>query len=136
MKTPEIGLSLYQPICETCFSGYVKVQEGKDRLIVGIEVVEQFESDAILEIVLLSDSDDCMVSPSELYRTKPLTKEDLEEGSSLGFVVNGVEGPYFCIWYVVSGGGFTKGKLTARISGEKKPWFVTSIKLVEVSGTL
>jgi len=134
MKMPEVGLSLYQPIRETCFSGYVEVLEGQDILSLGVEVVEQFEGDAALEIVLLADSDDCMASATELYRTQPLTKNDLEGGMSLGFAVRDFDDRYFCLWYVVSGGVFGKGQLTARICDKSAPWFVTSTSLVEVSG--
>lgn len=134
MNTPEIGLSLYQPIRETCFSGYVEVRDCKKRLIVGLEVAEQFEGDAILEIVLLSDADDCMIGASVLYRTPPLTKNDLEGGSSFDFVLNRLEEPHFCIQYVVSGGVFTKGQVSARISDDIDPWFANIDDLTEVSG--
>ena len=135
MNTLEIGLSLYQPIRETCFSGYAKVREGRERLLVGVDVTENFEGDATLEIVLFSDADDCMMGASELYRTQPLTKNDLEGGSSFGFALNGLGEPYICIQYVVRSGIFTKGQMTARISDEKNPWFVGQEDLVEVSGT-
>lgn len=134
MQSPEIGLSMYQPIRETCFSGYVEVQEKNERLVVGVEVVEQFEGDASLEIVLLADSDDCMASAIELHRTKPLSQDDLEGGRTLGFAIVGRTDRYFCLQYVVSGGTFTKGKVTARVSNGNLPWFVTSADLVEVSG--
>lgn len=135
MKTAEIGLSLYQPIRETCFSGYVEVLEA-DRLVVGIEVVEAFEGGATLEIALLSDSDDCMVSPTELYRTAPLSKNDLVQGETFGFVIAGLEERYFCVRYIVSGGAFEKGELSTRVSADEAPWFVSSTELHEVSGAL
>ncbi|MBI9080419.1 MAG: hypothetical protein JEY79_11845 [Pseudodesulfovibrio sp.] len=134
MKTSEIGLSLYQPIRETCFSGYVEVREERKRLVIGVEVEESFKGDATMEIVLLSDCDDGMFAGSELYRTRPLTSEDLGRGSSYGFELKGLSEPYFCLWYVVNGGAFTQGKVFARISDEQSPWFVTTAELVEVSG--
>ena len=135
MRVSEIGLSLYQLIRETCFSGYVEVQEA-DRLVVGVEVVEAFEGEATLEIALLSDSDDCMVSPTELYRTEPFSKSDLEHGVTLGVVIAGLEERYFCVRYIVSGGTFDKGKLSTRVSTEEAPWFVSSAELKAVPGRL
>ena len=136
MKTSEIGLSLYQPIRETCFSGYVEVREERDRFVVGVEIAEQFEGDATLEIVLVSDSDDCMCSTWEIHRSQPLSSDKLCSGDSFSFALTGLSDPYFCVWYVVSGGAFQKGKVTARISDEKAPWFTSSTEVVECSGVM
>lgn len=88
-----------QPIRETCFSGYVQLDESCRQLAICVEIEERFEGDGILEVVLLGDSDDGFYSSSEIYRMGPYTSEELCFLNAIQFplIVRSPE-RHLCLW--------------------------------------
>lgn len=124
MDILEVGLSMRQPIRETCFSGYVQLNESCRQLAICVEIEERFEGDGILEVVLLGDSDDGFYSSSEIYRMGPYTAEELCAHDAIRFpILETSPENHLCLWYRVTGGHFEHGKVTARIAPHSKAWF-------------
>lgn len=125
MQVVEFGLSNRQMISETCFSGYVELGINDSILVIVVTIDDQFEGDAKLEIVLIADDDDGFYSASEIYRHGPFTALDLTNHFQVKFKeINSDNGRYLCLWYIVGGGSFSSGKMSARMSAKADAWFV------------
>ena len=124
MKIIEIGLSHRQRIAETCISGYVEITDKEGDYAIVIEFEEPFDGDGTLYIELMTDSDDGFHSADTIKKIGPLHSENIISGSTVK-IKNFSEqlDRYVCLFYRVTKGSFASGKITARISSEKDPWF-------------
>jgi hypothetical protein len=127
MNIIEIGLSHRQRIAETCFSGYVEVTDKDDELVIGITFEEPFEGDGTLFIDILTDADDGFYTADTIKRIGPLNSQNILSGSSIcAKNFTSAIDRYICLFYIVSEGTFTTGKITSRVSSIANPWFITS----------
>lgn len=130
MRVPEAGLSLRQPIRETCFSGYVELPDTHGQLVLAVEVVEPFQGEGRLEVCVITDDDDGFYTADVLCRAEFAEARMLTYRASLFFSLSGLErGRYLALQYVVHEGAFAAGKVTARIAADESPWFAGDLAM-------
>lgn len=124
MEIIEIGLSHRQKISETCISGYVEITDKEDDYIIVIEFEEPFDGDGTLYIELMTDADDGFHTADIIKKIGPLNSKNIISGSSFQIKHFSEQiDRYVCLFYRITRGSFVSGKITARISSEKDPWF-------------
>ena len=125
MHITEFGLSHEQRIVDTCFSGYVQLDDNNDELAIGVKFHEPFEGDGILYVELWTDSDDCFCSADTIRRVGPFNSENIVTSASFdirNFIQEAQR--YICLRYIVTNGSFTSGRISARISSNLNAWFL------------
>ena len=125
MHITEVGLSHEQHIVDTCFSGYVLLDDNNDELAIGVKFHEPFEGDGTLYVELWTDCDDCFCSADVIRRVGPFNSENIDTSASfdMSHFIKDTQ-RYICLRYAVTNGCFASGRISARISSNLNAWFL------------